>query len=195
MGAGAESKMTVRAARKIESIRGGKFIGIAIRSSNAKSQISTGLESHVADDHALCDEPVAQLVGALEAQELLDCGADQVRRLAQLLQRARMSNQCVEAVSDQVRRCLVTRIQQKDTVVKQLGFRHLSRAQQPGQHILFIPGMTAPVRHQNAQVIAELANRTVSSHVLIGCQYRLQCSEYRQGPPAQWRAIFPWNTQ
>ena len=84
MGAGAEGEMTVRAARKIESIRGGKFSGIAIRSSNAKGQISTGLESHVADDHALYDEPVAQLVGALEAQELLDRGADQLRRLAQL---------------------------------------------------------------------------------------------------------------
>jgi hypothetical protein len=64
---GAECKVTVGIAREIEPIRSMKLIRVPICSSNAEGQIRTRFEYYVAADDALQDEPVAQLVRALEA--------------------------------------------------------------------------------------------------------------------------------
>src|ERR1700738_4357711 len=148
MGTGAECKVTVRTARKIESIRSMKLIRIPICSSNAECQIRTGLEHDVAADDALHDEPVAQLVGTLVAQEFLDRTADQVGRAPQLQQSLTIIEQSVEAVSDEIGRRLVTCVQKEDAVVEQLRLGHLAFAQQAGQYVRIITGVPTSIGYQ-----------------------------------------------
>jgi hypothetical protein len=174
--------VTVGVARKIESIRSMELIGIAIRSSNAKCQIRAGFEHHVAADDALHDQPVTQLVGALETQEFLYRAADQVRRVTQLRQRARVIEQGVEAVADEIGRRLVAGIQQEDAVVQQLGLGHLLFAQQTGQYVCIVAGVAAPLRREGPQIVAELENGAVPGGVLLSGWRRLQRAEYRQRP-------------
>src|SRR4030081_164512 len=103
--------MAVGAARKIQSTRSMKLIRIPVCSADAKGQVCSRLEYYIAARDALEDEPVTQPVGTLEPQELLDCAADQLWRVAQLHQRARIVEQGVQAVADEIGRRLVACIQ------------------------------------------------------------------------------------
>ena len=80
-----------------------------------------GGERHAAELGGRGRDPVAELVRALDAQELLDRGADEVGLLDQPRLLIGPVEQALQAVADQVGRRLVAGVEQEDAVVQQLG--------------------------------------------------------------------------
>ena len=132
---------------------------------------------------------VAELVGALEAQQLLHRRADQLRLGDQARLLLRPFEQRVEPVADEIGRGLVAGIEDEDDVVQQLALAQalavLFALDQPGQHVaLGIARMRAPVGDQALEIGEE--RRTA-------CSPRARCSSSaparaRPGSPATTRA-------
>ena len=82
--------------------------------------IAAGWHRDAAEPRVLDGAPVAELVRALHAQELLDRGLDGLRMLAQIAHRVGMADEQVDAIADQIGRRLVPGIEQKDAIVQEL---------------------------------------------------------------------------
>ena len=121
MRAGGEGEMAVRAARDVEPLGIGELpSGRGWRPPMPSVTSWPGPMLDAADLGLARRAAVAELVGAFEAQELLDRGADQVGRVDQP---AALAGPCAERrqrVADQVGRGLVAGVEQEDAVVDQL---------------------------------------------------------------------------
>ena len=141
-----------------------------------------------------CRGAVAELVGALEAQQLLDRAADQPRLGDQARLLLGPFEQRVEAVADQVGRGLVAGVEDEDDVVQQLALGE-ARAfglalDQAGQHVaLGIAGTRAAVGDEAAQVGEEVGDRLLAARALLGRQHRLERTQDRKRPVAQGDAL------
>src|SRR2546430_17044232 len=69
---------------------------------------------------SLTDESVAELVGTLQAQTLLDGASDQLRIASETVERLWVPQQQIQAVANEIRGRLMPGIQEKDAVLQQL---------------------------------------------------------------------------
>src|ERR1700722_83540 len=159
--AGGKRKMTIGLAGDVEKIRLRKLLRITIGCADAQSEIGPCLQRDAADGDPFADQPVSELVGALQPQALLDRRSRERGILAQALRRSRRAQQQVQPVGDDVGGCVVTRIQQEHAVLQQLVLRQFLLAQQACDQIHVRPGVPAPLADQFAQVVRELADRLV----------------------------------
>src|SRR5438046_9528987 len=125
--------MAIWLASNIEPIRVGELFRIAVSCADAQRQVRIRLKRYTADGHSLTDESVAELVGTLQAQTLLDGGSDQLRIASETVERLGVVQQQIQAVANEIRGRLMPGIQEKDAVLQQLGGRQFSFMQQQGQ--------------------------------------------------------------
>src|SRR5437016_350862 len=190
-----EGEMAIRPASNIEPIRVGKLFRIAVSCADAQRQVRIRLKRHTADGNSLTDESVAELVGTLQAQTLLDRGSDQLRLGSETVERLGVVQQQIQAVANEVRGRLMPGIQEKHAVLQQLGLRQFSFLQQPGQQI-GLPQRTAPaVGNQAPQISRKFNHRLVAARVLFGSELGFQGAKNRQGPAAQRTAILTRDAQ
>jgi hypothetical protein len=131
--AGGKGEMPVRLSCYVEPVRIDKLLRIAVRRTDAQREIGARFEHDIAHDGALDDEPVAQLIRALETQTFFDRRCDQLRLRSQLLQRLGPREEQMQTVADEVGRRLMTRIQQEHAVLRELRLRELVVAEQTGE--------------------------------------------------------------
>jgi hypothetical protein len=93
--AGSEGEMPVRFACNVEPVGIGKFVRIAIRRTDAQREIRAWFEHDIAHYGAFDDQPITELIRALETQAFLDRRSDQLGLRAQALQRIGMCEQVV----------------------------------------------------------------------------------------------------
>jgi hypothetical protein len=189
-----EGQVPVGLAGEIEAVGLGELLGVAIAGTDAQGDAAAGGQVMTAERHPHRGHPVAELVGAFEAQEFLDRGADQRGFGLEARAFAGPGYQQFEAVADQVRRGLVPGIEDEDAVLQQFASpsaarRPASPRDQPRQHVTCSgsPGRLADARATSGFEIGdELASPRALPRVhLRRRQHRLQRAEDGQRPVAQ----------
>src|SRR5437660_11147198 len=145
--------MAIWPASNIEPIRVGELFRIAVSCADAQRQVRIRLKRYTADGHSLTDESVAELVGTLQAQTLLDGGSDQLRLASETVDRLGVVQQQIQAVANEIRGRLMPGVQEKDAVLQQLGVSQFSFLQQAGQQIA-LPQRPAPAGGNQAPQIS-----------------------------------------
>ncbi len=198
MHAEAEGEVAVRCPRHIEPLRLGELIGIAVGGADAQRDRRCRRDRDAANRDACGRHAVAELVRALEAQELLHRRAYQRRIGDQPRLLARPCRQQMQAVADQVGRRLVAGIEDEDAVVQEFGLAQpLARfrarrfaGDETRQHVgLGIPRPPPPLGDQILQIGGEFLDRAIADVELRRRRRRLERPEDRQRPAAQRSAL------
>ena len=158
---------------------------------DAERHLRARRERDAADLGRARRDPVAELVRALEAQELLDRAPDELRLGEQPRLLVGPVEQHAEAVADQVGRRLVAGVEQEDAVVQQLG-RASASPPSPGISRVSTSPRGRPGgaggRSTRPRGRQEVAHRAVAALELPG-EHRLERAEDRERPAAQRRAL------
>jgi hypothetical protein len=163
----AEGDVAVRRARDVEPVGIGERVGIAVGGADADGHLRPRRERDAGDLARSRRDPVAELVRALEAEELLDGRSHPIGILAQACPLVGPVEQAGEAVADQVGRRLVAGVEQEDAVVQQLGRAQRLAAlagDEARQHVdLRVAGLAAAALDEALEVEQELANARLPS--------------------------------
>ena len=192
MDAEPERNVTVRLARQIESVRIGKLCRIAVGCTDTHRDSRLRRQRDAANLDVPRRDSVTELIRAFEAQKFLDGDAHRLGTVARLYQEtflARPFGERIERVADQVRRRLVTGIQQKDALVQQLGFGQtlavLFTLDESRQDVgIDITQMRATRVDQRFQVREHLGNGAVACFRSGRREHRLERAEGRERPAA-----------
>ena len=119
--------------------RGRRTVPVAVGGADAQRDRRACRQRDAAELERLGRHAVAELVRALEAQELLDRASRSARALRSAAPSRPVLEQRHQAVADQVGRRLVAGVEQEDAVVQQLASRSAARHRfaldQPRQHV------------------------------------------------------------
>ena len=193
--------MTVGTACNVQAVGVGKLRRIPVGGPDAERNQRPRLQRDAPDLGRFQQTAVAELVGAFEAQELLDGRDDQVRLGTQARHLIRVLQQGGDAVADQVGGGLVTGVQQEDAVLHQLHlaqpFAGIGRLGQQHAHHLAALGQPALAIAVDVkgQIVAELGHRAIAPVESRRARHRFESPQNRQRPVAQRPALAFGNTE
>src|SRR2546428_7231900 len=155
--------MAVRRARDVETVRVRELRRVTVGGPDPERDERSRVHRDATEHRVAYGAPIAELVPALEAEELLDGGRDQAGLGAEPQVFPRVLEQAHDGVGDQVRRGLMARVEEEDALVQELQLgeavaRVLGREQR-GQGLARIRARAPPPGGDHAAEIAlELVN-------------------------------------
>src|SRR2546425_8606635 len=191
-----EREMAVRRAPDVETVRVRELRRVAVGGSDPERDERSRVHRDAPEHRVAYGAPIAELVRALEAEELLDGGRDQAGLGAEPQVLPRVLEQAHDGVGDQVRRGLVARVEEEDALVQELQLgeavaRVLGREQR-GQDLAGIRARAPPpLGDQPAEIALELVNGAAARLEAPGAGLRLERAENRERPAAQRPALLP----
>ena len=120
MASRSKRQVAIGSSPDVKAIRLRKLFRVAISGANTHRYLRACRHVNPAAAQIFGDLPVAELVRALVAQDFLYGGLDQTGFRSQARELLGMCQQAVHAVTDQVRRRLMTSVKQKYAILQQL---------------------------------------------------------------------------
>src|SRR2546427_364963 len=191
-----EREVAVRRAPDVETVRVRELRRVTVGGADPERDERSRVHRDATEHRVAHGAPVAELVRALEPEELLDGARDQAGLGAQPQVLPRVLEQAHNGVGDQVRRGLVARVEEEDALVQELQLGEavagvLGREQR-GQDLAGIRARAPPpVGDQPAEVALELVNGAAARLEAPGAGLRLERAENRERPAAQRPALLP----
>src|SRR3989442_1213913 len=195
-----EREVAVRRAPDVETVRVRELRRVTVGGADPERDERSRVHRDATEHRVAHGAPVAELVRALEPEELLDGARDQAGLGAQPQVLPRVLEQAHNGVGDQVRRGLVARVEEEDALVQELQLGEavagvLGREQR-GQDLAGIRARAPPpVGDQPAEVALELVNGAAARLEAPGAGLRLERAENRERPAAQRPALLPRHPQ
>ena len=197
---GSEGEMPVGGSCQVEPVRMLELFRIPVGRADTQVQLSAGRQPGFAQLRVGRGAPIAQLIRAFEAQDLLDGGPGEIRVREQRAALIRPVDQQLHAVADEVGRGLVARVQDENAIVQEFGLAERGAAvfigEQARQHVARrILRDAPPVGNQSLEIMQEVPHRLVAGLQHARARRRLQCAQDGERPAAQRPPIAARNAE